>query len=114
MPTPGSKRDDGDNDQPTYAAWSLDIMHPPPQTLAVTRISATEETFPYLIEKILQAARKISITNVAIWNLPQHLLKVAEQLGGRTFERDEPLPAVKLYGKGDTADIKWVFNERFC
>ena len=76
----GVERDDGDNDQPTYAAWSLDIMHPPPQTPAVTRISATEETSPYLIEKILQAARKISITNVAIWNLPQHLLKVAEQL----------------------------------
>jgi len=107
----GVERDDGNNDQPTYAAWSVDT-YPPPQTLLVTRISATKETFPYLIEKIQQAARKHGITKMEIWNLPQHLLKVAEHLGGRTFKRDEHVPAIKWYGKGDTADIKWIFNEK--
>ena len=107
----GVERDNGSNDQPTYAAWSVD-MHPPPQTLVVTRISATKDIFPYLIEKIQQAARKNGITKMEIWDLPQNLLKAAEQLGGRTFKRDEHIPAIKWYGRGDTADIKWVFNEK--
>lgn len=106
----GIERDDRNIDQPTYAAWSVDIQLP--RVLLVTRVSATEVTFPSLLEKIQVAARENGITKMEIWNLPEHLLKIAEQLGGKTFEREEHLPAIKWYGKGNTSDIQWVFNEK--
>ncbi|KAL4068351.1 hypothetical protein V8B97DRAFT_2009014 [Scleroderma yunnanense] len=107
----GVEKNDGNIDQPTYATWSVDrLVHP--RKLLVTRIMATESTFPGLVEKIQRAARESGIRKVEAWNLPESLTGVAEQLGGTTFERDEHLPTIKWYGKGDTTDIKWVFNER--
>lgn len=109
----GVERNHTNVGQPTYAVWSVD-MHPLPPTLIVIRLHATEKTFPDLIQKIQGAARRHGIARMEIWNLPKDLVDLATPLGGKTFERDEHLPAIKWYGKGDTTSIRWVFNEKFC
>lgn len=97
--------------QPTYAVWSVDT-HPLPPTLIVIRLHATEETFPDLIQKIQEAARRHGIVRMEIWNLRKDLADLAAHLGGKTLQREEHLPAIKWYGEGDTANIRWVFNEK--
>ncbi|KAF9243790.1 hypothetical protein BU15DRAFT_86226 [Melanogaster broomeanus] len=109
----GVEKNDGSIDQPTYASWSIDVR-PLPPTLIVTRISATETEFPGLLGKIQEAARKSGVGRMEVWNIPEHLKKVATETGGKTYERKEHLPAIKWYGKGTTADMEWVFNEKFC
>lgn len=99
--------------QPTYAVWSVDT-HPLPPTLIVIRLHATEETFLDLIQKIQEAARRHGIVRMEIWNLRKDLVDLTARLGGRTFQRDEHLPAIKWYGEGNTANIRWAFNEKFC
>lgn len=110
----GVLKDDGNDDQPCYATWSVDTR-PWPPTLMVTRSTTTEETFPSLLSKVLEVAKRGGIRKVEIWNLPGNLMRLSGQLGGRSFERSDHinLPAIKWYGKGDTADIKWVFNEKW-
>ncbi|KIJ68755.1 hypothetical protein HYDPIDRAFT_106999 [Hydnomerulius pinastri MD-312] len=109
----GVEKTDGNPDLPTYATWSVDVR-PLPPTLIVTRINSSEADFPALLGKIQEAARKSGIGKMVVWGLPQHLLKVAADTGGTTFERKNHLPAIKWYGKGTTADMEWVFNEKFC
>ncbi|KAG1723113.1 uncharacterized protein EDB91DRAFT_1255754 [Suillus paluster] len=96
----------------TYASWSIDFR-PPPPTLIVTRLCAREETFPGLIAKIKQAARRSGIKKVEVWNLRGGLRDVAERTGGRTFIRNEHLPQIMWYGPGATGSIEWVYNEKF-
>ncbi|KAI6153290.1 hypothetical protein BKA82DRAFT_1002464 [Pisolithus tinctorius] len=109
----GVEKDHTSTDRPTYAVWSVDT-HLSVPTLIVICLRATEETFPDLIHMIQEAARRHGVWKMEIWNLPEPLMGLAAHFGGKTFERDEHLPFIKWYGKGDTADIKWVFNEKFC
>jgi len=102
-----------DVDKPAYATWSVDVR-PMPPTLIVTRISVTESEFPGLLRQIQAAARESGIGKMDIWNIPQHLLKAAEETGGQTTERKRSLPSVKWYGAGKTEDVEWVMNEKFC
>jgi hypothetical protein len=99
------------SDPGTYASWSVD-MRPPPPTLIVTRLSASEETFPGLIAKIKQAAGRSGIGKVEVWNLGAGLRAVAEKTGGRTFTRPEGLPQIVWYGPGATENVEWVYNEK--
>ncbi|KAG2150248.1 uncharacterized protein EDB93DRAFT_1240282 [Suillus bovinus] len=103
-----STRDPG-----TYASWSVDLR-PPPTTLIVTRLCASEEMFPGLIVKIKQAARRSGIEKVEVWNLRVGLKEVAEKTGGRTFMRNEHLPQIVWYGPEITGNVEWAYNEKFC
>ncbi|KAH7914628.1 hypothetical protein BJ138DRAFT_1143537 [Hygrophoropsis aurantiaca] len=97
----------------TFATWSVD-MRPLPPTLIVTRIRATEDTFPGLLGKIQEVARRSGIGKIEVWNLPVHLNKVAIDLRGTMVQRVEGLPAIRWYGKESTESIGWIFNEKFC
>ncbi|KAG6334917.1 hypothetical protein ID866_4159 [Astraeus odoratus] len=108
----GVVKDDKNTDKPTYATWTVDVR-PPPPTLIVTRISATEETFSDLVEAIQHTCRGNGISRMEVWNLPECLMEMAAQMGGKTFQRHEHLPAIKWYGRGNTTDVKWVFNEKY-
>lgn len=96
----------------TYASWSVDVR-PPPPTLIVTRLCASEETFPGLIARIKQAARRSGIGKVEVWNLSVGLRNIAEKAGGRTFIRNEHLPQIVWYGPGATGNVEWVYNEKW-
>ncbi|KAG0691714.1 hypothetical protein DFH29DRAFT_1010385 [Suillus ampliporus] len=100
------------SDPDTYASWSIDVR-PPPPTLIVTRLCASEETFPELISKIKQAARRSGIGKVEVWNLRVGLKEIAEKTGGRTFERNEHLPQIVWYGPGATGNVEWAYNEKW-
>ncbi|KAG1769857.1 hypothetical protein EDD22DRAFT_770794 [Suillus occidentalis] len=97
----------------TYASWSVE-MPPSPPTLIITRLWASEDTFPGLITKIKQAARRSGIQKIEVWNLRAGLKDVAEKTGGRTFLRSEHLPQIVWYGPGKTKNVEWVHNEKFC
>jgi hypothetical protein len=101
------------SDPGTYASWSVDLR-PPPPTLIVTRLCASEEMFPGLIAKIKQAARRSGVTKVEVWNLRAGLREVAEKTGGRTSTRNEHLPQIVWYGPGTTGNVEWAYNEKFC
>jgi len=101
------------SDPNTYASWSIDLR-PPPPTLIVTRLCASEETFAGLLAKIKQAARQSGVGKVEVWNLGVNLMSIAEKTGGWTFIRNEHLPQIVWYGSGVTGDVEWANNEKFC
>lgn len=96
---------------PTFATWTLDVR-PPPSTLVVTRLRATKDSFPYLVECLLSAAKKSNMERVEIWNLSKELVTLAASLGGDTVLRDEHLNAFKWYGPEKANDLEWAFNEK--
>jgi len=100
------------NDPDTYASWSVDLR-PPPPTLIVTRLCASEEAFPGLIAKIKQAARRSGVGKVEIWNLRAGLKNIAEKTGGQTSIRNEHLPQIVWYGPGATGNVEWAYNEKW-
>jgi len=99
------------SDPDTYASWSVD-MRPPPPTLIVTRLCASEETFPGLIMKIKQAARRSGVGKVETWNLRASLRNIAEKTGGQTSMRNNHLPQIVWYGPGATGNVEWAYNEK--
>ncbi|KAG1887868.1 hypothetical protein F4604DRAFT_1645640 [Suillus subluteus] len=109
------KENTGDERWATYATWAANMWSMP--TLIVTRLAATRETFPGLLEKIKEAARSAGLEKVEVWNLPRDLDGLAEGEGnedGKKYERTRGLPMIKWYGRGETRDVEWFFNERFC
>ena len=101
--------------QRTFATWTVDRVGPlSSQTpiLVITRLRATPLTFPPLLSKLLSVATEFGMKHVEAWNLPKELQGVASELGGKTAERDEHLPAFKWYGTEDPREIDWSFNEK--
>lgn len=96
---------------PTFATWTLDVR-PPPSTLLVTRLRATQDNFHDLLRVIFLAATKSGMERVEIWNLPKDLRPLASSLGGETAMRDEHLNAFKWYGPEESAEVEWAFNEK--
>ncbi|KAG1734817.1 hypothetical protein EDB19DRAFT_1638788 [Suillus lakei] len=104
------------NEKATYATWAADMRFTP--TLIVTRLAATRETFPELLEKMKEAAQSAGLEKVEVWNLPKDLDGLAEGEGngdGKKYVRTRGWPLIKWYGRGETRDVEWSFNEnRFC
>lgn len=100
-----------DDSIPTFATWTVDVRVPP-NTLIVTRLRATEKTFPQLLSCILFAARESDKDHVEVWNLPQHFESIAHDLGGRKETREEHLNQFKWYGTEKNEDVDWLFNEK--
>ncbi|KAG1746759.1 uncharacterized protein EDB91DRAFT_1335127 [Suillus paluster] len=68
------------NEKPeTYATWAADMQFA--LTLIVTRVAATRETFPELLEKMKEVARSAGLAKVEVWNLPRNLDGLAEGEG---------------------------------
>lgn len=105
------EKSDGNNVIPTFATFTIDVI-PPPSTLIVTRLRATEETFPLLVACLLQAASECDVEKVEIWNLPKPMEDIAHSLNGNTETRKEHLNAFKWYGPERSEDIEWLFNEK--
>jgi len=103
-----------EGDPPTFATWSIDKGEFSALTLIITRLRATPTTFRRLLYKFLEVAREHNLQNIEVWNLPKELVEIASQLGGKTAERDEHLPAFKWYGDEKAGEVDWLFNEKFC
>lgn len=98
---------------PTFATWTIDTQSLVP-TIIVTRLRASEATFPALMSKLIEAAKNAQAQKLDIWNLAPQFQGVAHAMGGRTWERNEHLASFKWYGKESNAEVEWLFNERFC
>ncbi|EMD31881.1 hypothetical protein CERSUDRAFT_162318 [Gelatoporia subvermispora B] len=97
----------------TYATWTLDVRAPP-HTLVVTRLRATPETLPALLDQIVKAGRKERVERLEIWALAEDLQAVADQLEWTTEAREEHLSAFKWYGPEPEGNVEWLFNEKYA
>lgn len=94
-------------DDETFATWTVDLDVPEP-ALLLTRIRATEETFPELFSHIQAFASKFDkLKIIEGWNVPKRL-----QAGAMTKERDDHLPSVIWYGDDTGLGMTWVWNEK--
>ncbi|CCM06809.1 uncharacterized protein FIBRA_09110 [Fibroporia radiculosa] len=104
---------DREGECPAFATWSLDTLASS-RTLIVTRLRATKRTFPALVQKLVEYAKKCDARKIEIWGMQEELQEVANGLGWTTSARDNHLSSFKWYGKEVDEGIDWMFNERFC
>ncbi|KEP50739.1 hypothetical protein V565_074280 [Rhizoctonia solani 123E] len=86
--------------------------------LIVTRLRATADSFPWLLESALHAAQNAKCESIHVWNVPEDLRDIALATGGETTERTDDLSAFKWYGqqpnsKAGNMDIVWALDERY-
>ncbi|EJD07452.1 uncharacterized protein FOMMEDRAFT_149982 [Fomitiporia mediterranea MF3/22] len=96
-----------------FATWEPKFR-PSPTTLNITRLRATKETFPKLLQLIFVAAREMGMERVKVWNLPNEFRDDASATGGVTAERNDGLSCFKWYGPESREDLHWVYNEKYC
>ncbi|KAK7064792.1 hypothetical protein R3P38DRAFT_58207 [Favolaschia claudopus] len=117
MPSPPQTWGVSSASKSTYATWVIDPRKPATSTLTVTRIHVADpvdQSFKDLLCKIFEIAKKHDVKRVEIWNLAAELQRLTEELGAKTFSREEHLPAFKWYGPESEEAVTWAFNERFC
>ncbi|KAG7093829.1 hypothetical protein E1B28_007468 [Marasmius oreades] len=92
-----------------FATWTVELSGPNPRTLMLTRLRAHQDSFPIILSRAAEIAKKHDLHQIEMWNLDKSFQDLA---GGKTFVRDEHLPAVRWYG--NNVDLVWVHNEKFC
>jgi len=100
--------------QPTYATWTLDTLNETSRVLVTTRVRASRETMPGLLQVLVMFARKENIQKIEIWGLPETLQAAASGSGWETSARTDHLSAFKWYGQEGENEVEWMFNEKFC
>ncbi|KAF9478293.1 hypothetical protein BDN70DRAFT_860403 [Pholiota conissans] len=101
-------------DLSTFASWTLDFRPPTMNSLIITRLRSNREDFKKLLAQVVDFAKKHSIEEVEVWNLPSALEETAHSFGGKTIVRDEHLSSFKWYGHEKNEDVSWLYNEKFC
>ena len=99
-------------DVSTFASWTLDFRPPVMNRLIVTRLRTPPEMFESLLFQIIDFAKRHSVDEVEVWNLPSRLRDVAQRSEGKTFNRDDHLPSFKWYGSGNSSHVSWAYNEK--
>ncbi|KAH9926718.1 uncharacterized protein B0H18DRAFT_932906 [Fomitopsis serialis] len=99
--------------QPTYATWTLDTSSESSRVLVTTRVRASRETLPGLLEVLVHFARKENIQKIEIWGLPETLQAAASESDWETSARTDHLSAFKWYGKEGENEVEWAFNEKY-
>ncbi|CUA72050.1 hypothetical protein RSOLAG22IIIB_10020 [Rhizoctonia solani] len=99
-----------------FMAWSFIGLQS--LQLVVTRLRATPDSFPLLLDSAFQVARDAKCESVEIWNVPEQLSEIARATGGETTERAGDLSAFKWYGQEcdsrvDNSAVVWALNERY-
>ncbi|KEP47527.1 hypothetical protein V565_152400 [Rhizoctonia solani 123E] len=99
-----------------FMTWAY-IRHPGLK-LAITRLRASQDSFPVLLNAALQVARDMKCESIEAWNVPEHLAEIARAAGGETAEREVNRSAFKWYGhesslKVENADVIWALDERY-
>ncbi|EUC56992.1 hypothetical protein RSOL_206730 [Rhizoctonia solani AG-3 Rhs1AP] len=91
-----------------FIVWQYEASPKPKLIILYTR--ATPETFPDLFEAARSVCRAEKHGAIETWNLDEALVPIGGQLGGRTYERGEHLPAMKWYG--EPGEVVWVGNNK--
>lgn len=78
--------------------------------LIILYTRATPESFRDLFEAAKSVCRAEKHKVIEAWNLDETLAPIASDLGGRTYEREEHLPAMKWYG--EPGEVVWVGNNK--
>ncbi|CAE6525341.1 unnamed protein product [Rhizoctonia solani] len=92
-----------------FIVWQYEASPKPKLIILYTR--ATPETFPDLFEAARSVCRAEKHGAIETWNLDEALVPIGGQLGGRTYERGEHLPAMKWYG--EPGEVVWVGNNKY-
>ncbi|KAF8749509.1 hypothetical protein RHS01_09994 [Rhizoctonia solani] len=75
------------------------IFNQPTLKVVITRIRASPESFPVLLDAALRVAQDAKCEGIEIGNIPAHLKEIAKASGGVTTRWDDHLPAFKWYGE---------------
>ncbi|GAB1527415.1 hypothetical protein RhiTH_010590 [Rhizoctonia solani] len=99
-----------------FMTWAF--FRRPGLTLAITRLRASTDSFPVLLDAALRTAQETKSEYIEIWNVPEHLKEMALATGGETIERPDNRSAFKWYGqpseaKLDNTDVVWALDERY-
>ncbi|KAF8749684.1 hypothetical protein RHS01_09871 [Rhizoctonia solani] len=94
-----------------FMTWAF--FRRPGLTLAITRLRASTDSFPVLLDAALRTAQETKSEYIEIWNVPEHLKEMALATGGETVERPDNRSAFKWYGqpseaKLDNTDVVWA------
>ncbi|KAG8685154.1 hypothetical protein FRC11_011033 [Ceratobasidium sp. 423] len=101
-------------DSSNFMTWVL--FGEPGLKLIITRLRATADSFPVLLNAALRVAQDAQCQAIEIWNLPEHLTQVARVIGGVMAEQQDYLPSFKWYGQQPEvagADVVWALEERY-
>jgi hypothetical protein len=96
----------------TWATWCFELWAKPP-SLLVTRLRVPDVLhFKRLVPQLLRAAADAGVAEVEFWNLSDEFRDAVAAAGGRTFERNDHLPAIKYYGEVAEENVQLMFNEK--
>ncbi|KAG8692521.1 hypothetical protein FRC09_011142 [Ceratobasidium sp. 395] len=97
-----------------FIVWTYKPYPESQRKLVVVSLRSSPATFPLLFAAVVSIARDRGYEIVEAWDLEKAIDSVVQKTGGRTFEREGQLPAVKWYGSQES--IVWVGNSslHFC
>ncbi|KAL0060884.1 hypothetical protein AAF712_012348 [Marasmius tenuissimus] len=96
---------------PDFATWTVLLSGPTPRTLLITRLRAHGDTFPIILSRAVEVAKKHDLQRIEVWNLAEQLQRSGAP--GATFVRDDHLPAVQWYGSANEGELVWLNNEKY-
>ncbi|KAG9124915.1 hypothetical protein FRC07_009747 [Ceratobasidium sp. 392] len=91
-----------------FIVWEYQVI--PRRKFVIVNLRASPETFPALFATMRSVAQAEKHEVIEAWNLEESLLSTANELGGRTYERTEHVPAVKWYG--EKGEVVWFGNNK--
>lgn len=95
-----------------FLVWTYRPRPDSARKLIVVSLRASPVTFLAMLSVIFYVARQEKHHLVEAWNLDEALVSVVRETGGRTYEREGQLPALKWYGPGEDTDVIWVGNNK--
>ncbi|KAG8737337.1 hypothetical protein FRC12_017188 [Ceratobasidium sp. 428] len=93
-----------------FIVWTYKPYPESQRKLVVVNLRSSPATFPLLFAAVVSIARDRGYEIIEAWDLEKEIDSVVQSTGGRTFEREGQLPAVKWYGSQES--IVWVGNSR--
>lgn len=91
-----------------FMVWEYEAA--PTRKLIIVSARVSPETFPGLFAAVKAVCQAEKHSVIEAWNLNESLGSVVQGSGGRTYEREEHLPAVKWYGQ--PGEIIWFGNNK--
>ena len=96
-----------------FVSWALDVRPPRSNKLIITRLRVRPECFRELLFEVVDFAKRHHVETIEVWNFAENLFDEAQQVGGVTFSRQDHLPCFKWYGRENSEDIAWLWNEKW-
>ncbi|KAG8717666.1 hypothetical protein FRC08_006986 [Ceratobasidium sp. 394] len=109
-PTIWGARIQAEDGETHFIVWTYKPYPESQRKLIVVNLRASPVTFPLLFAAVASVARDERHHVIEAWNLDEEFDSAVQSTGGRTFERESQLPALKWYGPGE--QVVWTGNNK--